>query len=93
MTPSVSVALVGLNFGEWWLPHYAAHPDVGRVVLCEPNLFASEFRQGQIFHFERLAAGLAGFFKSVRAFDRSGHVLLLYLLVLYRLAVNSGTDV
>jgi predicted dehydrogenase len=33
----VSVAVVGLNFGELWLPHYLAHPDVGRVVLCEPS--------------------------------------------------------
>ena len=37
MSDGISVALVGLNFGELWLPHYLAHPDVGRVVLCEPS--------------------------------------------------------
>jgi predicted dehydrogenase len=37
MTGRISVALVGLNFGELWLPHYVDHPDVDRVVLCEPS--------------------------------------------------------
>ncbi len=37
MSGRISVAIVGLNFGELWLPHYLAHPDVGRVVLCEPS--------------------------------------------------------
>lgn len=37
MSGQISVAIVGLNFGELWLPHYLAHPDVGRVVLCEPS--------------------------------------------------------
>ncbi|MBN9618866.1 MAG: Gfo/Idh/MocA family oxidoreductase, partial [Actinobacteria bacterium] len=37
MTGDLSVAVVGLNFGEWWLPHYLAHPDVGRVVVCDPD--------------------------------------------------------
>lgn len=36
MSGGISVALAGLNFGELWLPHYLAHPDVGRVVLCDP---------------------------------------------------------
>ncbi|HUC21732.1 MAG TPA: Gfo/Idh/MocA family oxidoreductase [Streptosporangiaceae bacterium] len=35
MRGGISVAIVGLNFGARWVPHYLAHPDVGRVVLCE----------------------------------------------------------
>jgi predicted dehydrogenase len=32
----LTVAIVGLNFGEWWVPMYQAHPAVDRVVLCDP---------------------------------------------------------
>ena len=37
MSGGISIAIVGLNFGARWVPHYLAHPDVGRVVLCEPS--------------------------------------------------------
>jgi predicted dehydrogenase len=32
----ITVAIVGLNFGELWVPIYQAHPDVAEVVLCDP---------------------------------------------------------
>lgn len=32
----INVAVVGLNFGELWVPMYQAHPAVKRVVLCDP---------------------------------------------------------
>jgi predicted dehydrogenase len=33
----VRVAVVGLGFGAAFVPIYQAHPDVERVVLCDPN--------------------------------------------------------
>lgn len=36
MTTGITIAVVGLNFGEHWVPLYQAHPDVERVVLCDP---------------------------------------------------------
>jgi predicted dehydrogenase len=36
MTQSLNVAVVGLNFGEYWLPAYLAHPDVRSVAICDP---------------------------------------------------------
>jgi predicted dehydrogenase len=33
---SLSVAVVGLNFGERWIPAYLAHPDVASVAICDP---------------------------------------------------------
>ncbi|WP_405793902.1 Gfo/Idh/MocA family protein [Streptomyces sp. NBC_01506] len=33
----ITVAVVGLNFGELWVPIYQAHPAVERVVLCDPE--------------------------------------------------------
>ncbi|MFE4668118.1 Gfo/Idh/MocA family protein [Streptomyces sp. NPDC056716] len=32
----ITVAVVGLNFGELWVPIYQSHPEVERVVLCDP---------------------------------------------------------
>jgi hypothetical protein len=36
VSTGLTVAVVGLNFGELWVPIYHAHPDVSRVVLCDP---------------------------------------------------------
>lgn len=37
MSAALTVAVVGLNFGELWVPLYQLHPDVGRVVLCDAS--------------------------------------------------------
>jgi predicted dehydrogenase len=37
MAKGITIAVVGLNFGEYWVPLYKAHPDVERVVLCDPD--------------------------------------------------------
>ncbi|SDU79135.1 Gfo/Idh/MocA family protein [Jiangella alkaliphila] len=37
MSGDLTVAVVGLNFGALWAPLYQLHPDVGRVVLCDPS--------------------------------------------------------
>jgi predicted dehydrogenase len=37
MTTGLSVAIVGLNFGSYWIPSYLDHPDVDRIVLCDPD--------------------------------------------------------
>lgn len=36
MRDSLNVAVVGLNFGERWLPAYLAHPGVASVAICDP---------------------------------------------------------
>ena len=33
----LTVALVGLNFGSYWVEAYQAHPDVGGLVLCDSD--------------------------------------------------------
>ena len=37
MSPSVNIAVVGLGFGEDFLPIYAAHPDVGAIGIVDPS--------------------------------------------------------
>jgi predicted dehydrogenase len=36
VTGGLSVAIVGLNFGAYWVEAYQAHPDVETVILCDP---------------------------------------------------------
>ena len=36
MRDSLNVAVVGLNFGERWLPAYLADPGVASVANCDP---------------------------------------------------------
>ena len=33
----IRIAVVGLGFGEQFVPIYQRHPDVGEVVLCDPD--------------------------------------------------------
>jgi hypothetical protein len=33
----LTIAVAGLNFGQWWVPLYQLHPDVDRVVLCDAS--------------------------------------------------------
>lgn len=37
MPSKVNIAVVGLGFGAAFAPIYQAHPDVGLVVLCDPD--------------------------------------------------------
>lgn len=37
MTADITVAVVGLGFGEEFVPIYLSHPEVARVVLVEPD--------------------------------------------------------
>ena len=37
MPPQIRIAVVGLNFGAAFVPIYQSHPDVSRVVLCDPD--------------------------------------------------------
>jgi predicted dehydrogenase len=36
-TPGLTIAVVGLGFGQDFVPIYLSHPDVARVVLVEPD--------------------------------------------------------
>jgi predicted dehydrogenase len=36
-TPGISVAVVGLGFGQDFVPIYLSHPDVARMILVEPD--------------------------------------------------------
>lgn len=38
MTAPVNVAIVGLGFGEDFLPVYLAHPQVGQIALVDPSV-------------------------------------------------------
>ena len=38
----LTIAIVGLGFGRWFAPIYAAHPDVDRVILVDKNLVRAQ---------------------------------------------------
>ncbi|CAA9387627.1 MAG: putative NADH-dependent oxidoreductase-possiblyglucose-fructose dependent oxidoreductase [uncultured Propionibacteriaceae bacterium] len=55
----ISVAVVGLGFGQDFVPIYLAHPDVARVVLVDPDT-ARLSEVGQRFGISELYPDVAG---------------------------------
>jgi predicted dehydrogenase len=52
VSKGLRVAVVGLNFGDHWLPGYLAHPDVASVSICDAD-FSLLSRVGDAWGIDR----------------------------------------